>query len=178
MKSNLATLVLHDTRLQLRYGIFAAYAVVVAIYVGGTALGGSAAAELGTGLHHLYRPSSAWLLLPRRAHDARAIRRRSHRTGNNAAFAARLSGFEGADPHGARAGRLHRALSRARRRQCRAPALHRRPDLAPVYRDRRADRAALQDGERLPHGIDRIPDAGYCASLSRAARSVSPLARR
>jgi fluoroquinolone transport system permease protein len=34
MRSNLATLVIHDARLQLRYGIFAAYAVVVAIYVG------------------------------------------------------------------------------------------------------------------------------------------------
>ena len=34
MTSNLAVLVLHDARLQLRYGIFAAYAVVVAIYVG------------------------------------------------------------------------------------------------------------------------------------------------
>lgn len=34
MKSNLATLVLHDARLQFRYGIYAAYAVVASIYIG------------------------------------------------------------------------------------------------------------------------------------------------
>jgi fluoroquinolone transport system permease protein len=42
MKSNLATLVRHDARLQFRYGIYAAYAVVASLYVGVLVAAGSA----------------------------------------------------------------------------------------------------------------------------------------
>jgi fluoroquinolone transport system permease protein len=41
MKSNLATLVRHDARLQYRYGLYAAYAVVASIYVGVLVAAGS-----------------------------------------------------------------------------------------------------------------------------------------
>jgi fluoroquinolone transport system permease protein len=41
MRSNLATLIRHDARLQFRYGIYAAYAVVVALYVAALASLGS-----------------------------------------------------------------------------------------------------------------------------------------